>query len=277
MNGTLAAKPTLVWTRSLADWGEDQEYFKDALPRFRVIHLPCISFVGISRERQFAQLEQVLSKGAPLVMVFTSAWGVRYAWENRYLRSHLTGAAIYALGEGTSRALGHYGLSCRHPKVPRGALELGKLILKSTRGDEVVVLPGGVERAFDLRLFLADHGLTALNLDLYQTQGGVDTSTKALADAPAQVGALLHSTQQGDSCPVVLSFASPSAVMGFHRVFGEQLRQCLNTGLADQRLITLALGETTAQRCRQYFGRVLLAPKPTLAALVEQAGVLLQQ
>jgi uroporphyrinogen-III synthase len=107
MEGSLIRNASFVWTRSRPDWSEDQLLLKD-LP-FSVIHLPCLSFKPLARERQFAELDVVLGKGVPLVLVFTSAWGVRFAWDNSYLRSQLPSATIYALGEGTARAISKLG------------------------------------------------------------------------------------------------------------------------------------------------------------------------
>ncbi len=266
------AAATLVWTRSRRDWDEDQKLFQDRESSFCTLHLPCLSFTAVKRERQFSQVDQLLSKGAPLLVVFTSAWGVHYAWENPYLRSHLTHASIYALGEGTSQALQQYGLAGRHPKIPRGGLELGQLIVKSTRGDEVVLLPGGVERAFDLRLYLSEHGLTAVTIDLYQSIAAIDKSGPGLP----QVVETLRERLQQPGHPLLLCFASPTAVIGFYRGFAPLLRQ--ETARAPgASSIALALGETTAQCCRQYFERVVLAPKPTLRALLAHAELLAQR
>jgi uroporphyrinogen-III synthase len=251
--------PTLIWTRSRTDWDEDQQLF--AGQSFSVLHLPCLSFRAVHREKQFAHLELILDKGGPQVMVFTSAWGVRFAWDNPYLRSQLPNATIYALGEGTARAIHSCGLSCRAPQVARGGRELGALLLKNLNGEEVVVVLGGVERAFDLRYFLAEHGFSALSVDLYHTVSGLDLSHGETEKLPS-VRQLLASPG-----PLGICFASPTAVEGFFRSLSGELAHCA------AELIVCALGETTGQRCRQYFARVIVSPKPTLQALVQQAAL----
>ena len=230
----------IIWTRSLEDWAKDQMMFQGYKGKY--LHLPCLSSTPISFEAELPK--------EPFFLAFTSSKASHYFLSSKVGQNFLRHArSLFALGKATAEPLLEAGLIVEVAQVKNGE-EFQNWILKRSEKNDLFVLPGGLERAFDLESGLKNANRRALKLDIYATQALATTSLGT---------PILKETSEEIALGSVVCFASPSAVGGF------------SAAISKRDLVTaICIGDTTATRAFG-FKKVITASEPSVLALFQEA------
>lgn len=243
-------KSLIIWTRSLEDWEQDQVILSGL--EDRVIRLPCLSVKKlIPSSYDFERLAFVKKKA----VVFTSKRCVDFALEYEQLRLFLEGARIFCLGRKTAECIRSYGFECEFFPEARTVEDLHAILQVRLNRDCLVLLPGPKKRAFDLHSSLQKQGYISCPLDIYETVVQLTWSDGRIPNSYEQ--AALISSLNGIVC-----FASPSACDGFANFLHPERNRL------KEMLTVMALGPTTANKCKNYFRNVKTAQENDLSKLV---------
>jgi len=230
----------LIWTRSQEDWAEDQALFQGYKGKY--VHIPCLQTNAIPF--------QVHLPERPFFLAFTSAKGSDYFLKSKAGSLILQKAeSIFAIGKASAEPLlkAQYHVEVAHSKNGR---DFQTWILERTKVEDLFLLPGPRERAFDLAEGLKNAGRIAKQIDIYNT---LATATTALG-APLDEKTIFEISLGAVAC-----FASPSAVEGFSRVIAERTH-----------IVAICMGDTTAARASG-FNRVCSVSEPTVGNLFAEA------
>lgn len=227
---------SLVWTRALADWSDDQALLSG---RTDLVRVPCVRLVTLAPAFDFKQFN---------VYVAASA----HVFEHLSLTP---GARIHVFGDATESAARQRGFAVvRHQGVRTAADWAPRLAAVLDQNQSVGVLSAAVP-AFDLSAALRAAGIDATSIACYRTEAGahkIDGSPFTDAEA-RDFGARLRG---------VVCFASPSAVEGFCAVF------------PSGSLAAVCIGPTTAKAAAAHFVRTATAAQNSLASLIDAASQL---
>ncbi len=249
----------LIWTRSVEDWGADQELFSAVPPEIAVVHVPCLRLVAAPVQLP-APWPRQQAAGASYNVIMTSAHAVDFAMGDPGLAAAVRGAgAVYTHGELTWARLQAHGIAAQLAGGVRTAAELGVWLGRVLPPGSAVLLPGAAALAYDLAGALRSAGFSAAAVVCYTTEAAAHLPNgDALTSAAAS---RLYGAWGG----AALCFASPSAVRGFCAGFAEAMRA------APVVLHPIAIGPTTAAAVREAFGSVLTAENNSLQAVVAAA------
>ena len=240
----------IIWTRSREDWPKDAPVLaKGGLP---LLHLPCICTRPLPFEAPCASF---------VALLFTSIRAIQMSLDDPALSALVRAIPlVMTFGARCTAELRKRGLTPHRAKQAKSSLELTRYFVDKiapTLAARAQVLAMGPARpAFDAGREISSLGLGYTYLPLYETLPRLELSGK-------------DREHYRRSLEGIVCFASPSAVEGF--------AQSLMAGGEDQlgtRLVAVAIGETTARKCRAYFREVHLAATQDVAALVERAQAL---
>ena len=223
----------IIWTRSLDNWNWDKKLFDDP---GMVYHLPCIHCIDLVPD---------LPTTPPTYVIFTSGSAVEKFFANTDVAKLAAGARYFTFGQKTAEKLNAQQVNVE--RIPaKSALDFATQLLQKI-DNKPVWLPGPESPVFDMEAFLKKNNHTATKIDLYRTVSEVPT------------GYRIRSNIDGPIC-----FASPSALEGFKKFIPPSDRIFHDYP-------AIAIGETTAKVCRDFFGKVFVAKSQTLEALRDEA------
>ncbi|MEI8025354.1 MAG: uroporphyrinogen-III synthase [Pseudomonadota bacterium] len=230
----------LIWTRSREDWAEDQRLFQGYKKKY--LHMPCLRTNPIPFELGMPE--------KPFFLAFTSSKGSEYFLKSKEgLLALQKAKSIYALGKASADPLlsAQFNVEVAHSKNGR---DFEDWLLDRSQVDDLFVLPGARDRAYDLAQGLQSAGRSATKVDIYNTLAAATTSLGASVGEDVILEISVGS---------VVCFASPSAVDGFSKAVSKR-----------SQIIAICIGETTAARALG-FKRVYSAPEPTVETLFAEA------
>ena len=230
----------LIWTRSREDWAEDQHLFQGYKKKY--LHMPCLRTNPLPFELELPE--------KPFYLAFTSSKGSEYFLKSKEGPLALQKAkSIYALGKASADPLlsAQFTVEVAHSKNGR---DFKDWLLERSQVDDLFVLPGACERAYNLAEGLQSAGRLATKVDIYNTLAAATTSLGASVGEDIILKISLGS---------VVCFASPSAVDGFSKSAAKR-----------SHIIAICIGETTAARALGFKG-VYTAAEPTVDALFAEA------
>lgn len=240
----------IIWTRSLEDWDEDKLILSGLMNR--VLRLPCLRITKISPLTLDLQKLSLPNKAA----VFTSKRCVEYALEIPEIRQFLKGARIFCFGQKTAAHLQDSGFNYDFIAEVRTSEELLTILGARLSPEYVVLVPGPKKKAFDLHGNLQKLGYISYNIDLYET-----ISQLCLSDG--KTPNFREQEQLINSLRGFVCFASPSACEGFVSSLTPEKNRL------GEALTAIALGPTTAKKCRLHFINVKMARENNLATMIE--------
>ncbi len=256
-------KRRIIWTRSADDFAKDKALFGSS--ESKVLHLPCLSSKGLSGRQlspalqELSALEASFSKKA---VIFTSWRAIHFSLQHPELRAFMHQARLFCFGEKTRSYLAAKHFVVESFAGIRTASEIPNVISNYLDSDTFVLLPGPLTRAFDLE--------SALNVMQFQAK-----AIHVYHSVPCLFMPDFHPPSEEQKSELiatlcgVICFASPSAVDGFVDALAPQ-----NNRLSAD-LHALALGETTATRCRLHFHHVHVAEQNDLKIAFAKALVVL--
>jgi len=239
---------TLVWTRALAEWTNDQPLVEAALPvDVRLVRLPCLAIRPVPLKATRERYDFV---------VFTSTNAAQQALADpAFLAQVKSARGTYTHGAATDAALRQHGLAPTLVRDVRTAAELGDWLTAKLPAGASVAVPSAADPAFDLAGRLARAGYGAEKVVCYQTaQSALDETGKPLSsEAKRRLGRELVG---------VVCFASPSAVRGFANGLSPRTTRLTRS------LVAVAIGPTTAKVAAVEFEKVETAAENSIRALL---------
>lgn len=239
------SQKSILWTRSQADWLEDKMLFTGA--HCPVIELPCIDI---------RPLPYRIEPNNYKSFIFTSPKAVNFAIKDKILLDKLNNAiSIYTFGDVTASLLARLGLKAIQPLNIINAADLsGWLtgVLGSNHRHQPTLILGPKKPSYNMQQHLDSAGIKVDYLPLYETIKITNISKRKKMQLISELSG-------------VVCFASPSACEGFSTML------CPRENRLTKSLKAIAIGSTTAQKCRQFFQRVAIAAEPRVESLAKTA------
>lgn len=239
----MSQRALLIWTRSRADWPEDQKLL--TARDYDVLHLPCISVAPVDFT--------MLKTSDPTAIVFTSRHAVTALASANDPK--LLNLPAYTFGERTLAAMTAAGFVNGNRLEANNAAAMVPLLASKLTSADRVLWPTGDEVAYPINTALSDVGISCERMIVYRTTSALTDSSGG--EPTSQTLQRVLSSECG-----WIAFASPTAVKAFVACFANDLPHISNHYAAR------CLGTTTAAMAKTYFSHVWNAPVPELQALV---------
>jgi uroporphyrinogen-III synthase len=244
----------LIWTRSADDWEHD----KPILDAHDVdkLHLPCIAMTGLAVK---------FPKRKPHMFIMTSGNAVRYAARHPALFNLMRSSeGVFAIGPGTKEALKNFKINADVPPNVTNAEQLTTWLSHNLRPGTDVAWPCSREPSYDIAGHLARYDIHVDPLPVYATEKSLHLPHGKAPEAE-DIERYIQSLEG------VVCFASPSAIDGFTRSLTPSENRLRHE------LIACCIGGTTSAFAEGHFDKILVAPTPSVSALVETAVKALEQ
>ncbi|MBP6217126.1 MAG: uroporphyrinogen-III synthase [Oligoflexales bacterium] len=233
----------IIWTRSQENWSTDQNILHPY--RDQLVRIPCVH-----REVFAEPSGWHLSLRSESILVFTSAKAVEVSARQPELRDLMEQGKSLCVGPKTLGALRSHGCDGLHPPSVGSAKDLAQYIRSVYPVREnVFVLPGAEERAYDLYSDLQSFGYECLRLNVYKTR-----TEARWEDGQCVASDSLRREEFVRTANGQVFFCSPSAVKGFIEAF-EPSKNCLAKSLQ-----CIAFGESTRRACEGHFEEIVVPP-----------------
>lgn len=236
---------TLIWTRAVSDWLNDRVYLPAG-----TIHLPCL--------RRVPLVPQVTEGHSFPYAVVSSVSAVRALAGLPKLQKRLSNSGFFCFGRQTANELavnGYRQLLC----PVRSSAELARYLIGHLPSATSIAVLGAKQPAFPVAESLRARGFKISEFVLYQTITGACLPDGSVIDAEQRLAIANRNS--------VICFASPSAVLGFDKVFHNELDSLRKNFRA------VVLGKTTDQQLRKSLPSIPchLAEDFTLTDLIKTA------
>ena len=218
----------IAWTRALQDQKKDLQLL--GTPQWTP--MPCVEFKGLPCQKELPPFDHFL---------ITSQRSLDYLLHHEALRKEFTQKKSYTFGEQTTRAIHQAGGHPERLEAKTG----GGFVKRLPKGPRYLAL-GPKEPATPYPRLAQEHSLKIDYLALYET---IIPLKPKLPVVP-------------DGVRVIACFASPSAVLGFEKLYLPVL-----TGP----VLAVSIGPTTTEALAKIFPKVCEAPRAHLVALFETA------
>lgn len=242
----------LVWTRSEADWSEDELLLGAVSAQIAIVRMPCIRVMPIPAQPAAACYKHLICTSINAAR--------RLVTDPRLQPLGPRAQTIHTHGAATANYLAAQGLPVALYRQARTARSLANFVAAVVKPGEPIGWLTAQAPSFDFVQDFAQRGIELEVIVCYET---VLTKSGHEAALAAMEKALTG----------ILCFASPSAV----RAFNDYVRQ--NSKNLPMRLhhdfSAVVIGPTTAQAAQGHFAKVLTARDNSLTALIETARSLI--
>lgn len=260
---------TIIWTRSLEDWPQDQNLFKKrGITDY--IHFPCISLTSLLCSDQIEKISKLKSEfpNYDRIFIFTSKNAVNFLLHDASLMQEVaTCKYIFAIGKATAECLNK--LTLRSQVINSQDLDgiidgcsLAESIFtqkkKFALEKSLIFIPGAKKRAFDMDKYFTERNIKCISIDLYEN------SEAPPPDFPdkEKFYSLLPNIPSHD---LDICFASPSACRGFMAGINQSLFQPIK-----QNSKVYCIGSTTYKEAAKHFKSCFVSAEQSIESLLIQ-------